>query len=310
MNITKAGAAVPEAGLPAEELEAINAYARTTLTAAEVFAFPVLLCDNEVDRDFERFAEETLLELQELFVGKTGIADHDWSTEKQLARIYRTELIAEPGRKNSLGLPYQYLKGWAYMLRTAENASCIAEIQGGIKRETSVGCAIKHRICSICGKELGSPDCGHRPGQEYQGRLCFGELREATDAYEWSFVAVPAQRGAGVLKGRRGRPSSLKELMETPQARNFAGEYRRLEQEAALGRKYMEGLRREVLRLSLLCDEQLHRGLVKSSAYMDEGELLDLREAMETRLEDKLPPATQLPGREATTAFDGAAYQV
>ena len=34
-----------------QELQAINAFAKAQLTADEVYAFQVLLCDNEVDRD-------------------------------------------------------------------------------------------------------------------------------------------------------------------------------------------------------------------------------------------------------------------
>ena len=39
----------------AEELAEINRFTRTPLTAEEVYCFAVRLCDNEVDRDFERF---------------------------------------------------------------------------------------------------------------------------------------------------------------------------------------------------------------------------------------------------------------
>lgn len=78
-----------------QELQAINAFAKTQLTADEVYAFQVLLCDNEVDRDHERFSVSTLRELSELFVGATGICDHDWRSENQVARIYRTELVTE-----------------------------------------------------------------------------------------------------------------------------------------------------------------------------------------------------------------------
>lgn len=123
-----------------EELEAVNAFARTELRAEDVYIFSVLLCDNEVDRDFERFSESTLRELGELFVGVTGICDHDWRSGNQVARIYRTELITESDRTTSYGSPYVYLKGYAYMLRTESNSELIAEIDGGIKRETSVGC--------------------------------------------------------------------------------------------------------------------------------------------------------------------------
>jgi hypothetical protein len=42
--------------------------------------------------------------------------------------------------------------------------------------------------------------CGHVKGRTYDGKLCWGELCEPKDAYEFSFVAVPAQRSAGVIK--------------------------------------------------------------------------------------------------------------
>ena len=58
-------------GVPAEaELAAINRFAKSPLRAEEVYTFSLRLCDNEVDRDWERFAPQTLEELAGLFVGK------------------------------------------------------------------------------------------------------------------------------------------------------------------------------------------------------------------------------------------------
>ena len=77
-RIKEAGAAL--AGLPArQELEEINALNGTSLRAEEVYAFCLRLCDNQVDRELERFPRETLEELAPLFVGKSGIFDHRWS---------------------------------------------------------------------------------------------------------------------------------------------------------------------------------------------------------------------------------------
>ena len=160
-----------------QELQAINAFAKTQLTADEVYAFQVLLCDNEVDRDFERFSVSTLRELSELFVGATGICDHDWRSENQVARIYRTELVTEKGKTTSCGEAYVYLKGFAYMLRTEANAELIAQIEGGIKRETSVGCSVAQSICSICGAEIGT--CSHEKGKVYGGERCCAVLTGA-----------------------------------------------------------------------------------------------------------------------------------
>ena len=44
-----------------EELALVNRQSRKELTAAEVYLFAVRLCDNEVDRDQERFPEKMRL---------------------------------------------------------------------------------------------------------------------------------------------------------------------------------------------------------------------------------------------------------
>lgn len=98
------------------------------------------------------------------------------------------------------GRDYRALIGFAYMVRTEDNKSLIAEIEGGIKKEVSVGCSVAKRICSVCGADGAKGGCNHIKGRSYGGKLCYVELDEPLDAYEWSFVAVPAQRAAGVTK--------------------------------------------------------------------------------------------------------------
>ena len=165
-----------EAGIAvtAEELARINRFAKKELRAEEVYTFAVKLCDNEVDRDFERFDRAALEKLSELFVGRTGIFDHSWSAGGQTARIYRAEVIEEETRTTA-GDKYCWCKGWAYMLRTEKNAELIAEIEGGIKKEVSVGCSAAKRSCSICGKDAGL--CEHERGKYYGGKLCYVVLR-------------------------------------------------------------------------------------------------------------------------------------
>lgn len=247
-------AAVKAVGAPEpEELALINALARRELEAGEVYTFTLRLCDNDIDRDFERFDDGTLDQLAPMFVGVSGVFDHQWSARGQTARIYRTEVVGGDGSLTADGRPCRYLKGWAYMMRTQENAALIAEIDGGIKREVSVGCAVEQVVCSICGQELDA--CPHEKGEEYGGQLCCGVLTGASDVYEWSFVAVPAQRKAGVIKS--------------------AG--RRLEDEARLGRKYLKALRAEMVRLAAITEPQAgHALLEKVSAKLDEEELLGL----------------------------------
>ena len=278
----------------AEDLALINGLAKAELTAEQVYVFTLRLCDNEVDRDFERFDNEALERLGELFVGRSGIFDHQWSARGQTARLYRTEVVREPAVRTRAGDEYRWLKGWAYLLRTEKNGELIAEIEGGIKKEVSVGCSAGRSVCSICGAEDG--DCGHAPGQVYDGALCFRELRDIADAYEWSFVAVPAQRAAGVLK-RFGRERE---------------EDRTLRKEAALGRKYLRELRREVARLAMLADDEADGAvLARAAERLEEPELLELRKSFEARAAKRFPAPVQLRRRDrAAETGDESAFLV
>ena len=265
MNINKQAGVDQALVLDEAELELINAMSKKTLTADEVYAFAVRLCDNQVDRDGERFPVEALEELAGLFVGKSGIFDHQWSAMGQTARIYRTELVREEGTLTQAGEPLCYLKGYAYMLRTDRNRDLIAEIEGGIKKEVSVGCAVAQSRCSICGENI--RDCPHEKGMTYDGRLCWADLVGATDAYEWSFVAVPAQKEAGVMK-------SMRQDME------------QLGREAELGRKYLRKLKDEVVRLGGLTELGLERDTLKAIAgRLEEPELEGLRAAFQRQVD-------------------------
>lgn len=180
-------------------LDKINGMTRRSFRAEELYTFPVTLCGNEVDRDGERFSNDALETLQTLFIGKTFIADHKPTMENQIARVYDTELVTTD-ELTSYGEPYKYLKGYVYMVRTEKNADLITEIDAGIKREVSVGCSATVKRCSICGKDILETPCEHIRGKEYEGKSCHYVLENVTDAYELSFVAVPAQAEAGVTK--------------------------------------------------------------------------------------------------------------
>lgn len=202
------------------ELKAINKYTLEPLTADQVFTFKAVLCDNEVDRDFERFNLKALQDLQKLFLGKTVIRDHAWSANSQVARIYSTELVPTTKATKS-GEAYTQLVAHCYMVKTAGNADLIAEIKGGIKKEGSVGCAVSSSICSICGTDNAKSYCRHWPGRSYEKeggpQVCTFTLAGARDAYEFSLVAVPSQKAAGTCKSYTGEiVYEGQEAQETP----------------------------------------------------------------------------------------------
>ena len=282
MEIKKATKAV-SSGIPtAAQLEAINGQAKANLTAEQVYVFSLRLCDDRVDRDYERFDTDALPGLAKLFIGKTGICDHKWSTDAQVARIFAAEVVQEEG--------VSYIKAWAYIRRGGHADEVIADIEAGIKKEVSVGCAMGYGICSVCGSEYGT--CGHQKGEYYDGQLCCAILKEPVDAYEFSFVAVPAQRDAGVLKtmGRGNR--TLKELADSFGAQE---EYRQLWKEAQLGRQYRKQIQDDVVRLCLALElgveEPTLRGIVEKAGAED---LLKFQKALDQRLMESLPVTCQL----------------
>ena len=218
-----------------EMLEQLNKFTRRQLSADEVFIFPVTLCDNEIDRDNERFSRKSLDELAEKFIGVTGIFDHDPKGGNQTARIFMTEVIEED-RENSIGERYAYLKGYAYMVRTDSNADLIREIDGGIKKEVSVSCTADRRICSVCGTDRRVKACHHVKGRRYDGKKCFVSLEDISDAYEWSFVAVPAQVCAGVTKKFEEDIPEAEDVPESVENTEAANEISREELETNIRR--------------------------------------------------------------------------
>ncbi len=248
----------------ADELELINRHTIKPLTEEEVFRFTLTLCDNEVDRDGERFSIPALIKLASMFDGKTGITDHNMKSECQTARIFKTWIEESETESTSAGEKYTCLKARAYMPLTPKNEELVKQIEAGIKKETSISCAVAKTQCSICGADLRKKGCKHRKGEEYAGKTCHTILSEPTDAYEWSFVAVPAQPRAGVTKAFEAEDgltiSQLKEksngydsiTLSLGAFEKLTDEVSRLEALAKDAELYRKGLEQQVTRLAAM----------------------------------------------------------
>lgn len=263
-----------------QDLELINKYTRRPFTEDEVYVFSAVLCDNDVDRDFERFTVESLFQMEKLFVGKTGIYDHSPKANNQTARIFDCRVEAVQGRKTSTGDDYFRLVAKAYMPRCKSSEDVIMQIESGIRKEVSVGISAKRAVCSVCGGERSTAPCGHIKGQVYAGELCYFELCEVTDAYEWSFVAVPAQREAGVIKSFE-KPSKkefegMNEIIKSltlgesvtlcvDDAKRLYEHITGLEKKARQGEEYRQDLEGEVLRYATLSKEGISRDTMMSA---------------------------------------------
>lgn len=304
-----------------QELEKINQFARRELKPEEVYTFKVTLCDNEIDRDFERFSDQALEGLAKMFVGKTGIYDHNPTGKNQWARIYDAQVTEEEGRQTKDGRPYRCLQAKAYMVRTAANEELIAEIEAGIKKEVSVGCSVQKRVCSICGADKAKETCVHQKGKEYQGRVCHLELDEPVDAYEFSFVAVPAQPAAGITKRfgwreeealpqdaleklfRGGQPLSPEEQIAAEKA------FSRLKAMSLLGEEYLACKRQELLRTAAFCRFPMEQEELEGmSRRLTAGQVDSLTAAIKSYCGGQAPvrqlaPKKEEPGREGLAAF-------
>lgn len=194
-----------------DDLRKINKYTLSPVTADDVFIFKATIADNEQDdRNYAPFDLKALQDLKKLYPGKTMLKDHSRMADNQIARVFDTELVQDASKLTELGELHTELIAKIYMIKTDSNKDLIAEIIGGIKKEVSTSTVPEKMVCNICGVDNMKEYCRHWPGREYDvtdgatgkttKRRCKMLLRGAKEAYELSFVAVPAQPRAGAHK--------------------------------------------------------------------------------------------------------------
>ncbi len=271
-----------------EILGRINKFTHRELKADEVYCFPIILCDNEIDRDSEAFSIEALKKLSTLFVGKTGIFDHNPKGSNQTARIFGTSLEVDSTRRTKTGTPYTYLKASAYMVKTSANEDLIKEIDAGIKKEVSVSCSIERHICSVCRSDVKTKACSHKKGKVYNGQKCYVILDSPTDAYEWSFVAVPAQVNAGVTKHYSDNFSE--EFIDNSDVEALKQKTLEVEAENQI---FKESLKRDIVKLSFLCHPEASKdALLRIAEGMSTSELIAMKSKLEKTSEGVFAPQT------------------
>ena len=336
--ITKSvGVCQSDDGVPAaEDMELISHYARKTPDAKDIYIFTVTLCDNEVDRDNERFSLDCITALKDMFTGVTGIFDHSMKSSDQTARIYKTQVVTDDSRITSSGEAYTRLKAWCYMLRTEKNRSLIEEIDAGIKKEVSISCSVKSRICSVCGKDMRTHDCPHIQGETVNGKVCHAVLCDPTDAYEWSFVAVPAQRNAGVSKSVRKHKKTDNDItfvdscepsqiiksinenqskgsiaLSAQQMKSLSGYILSMENEALAGRERRKNAETQIIALCAFtlpeADTKMLGNILKK---LDTQEVFMLHKAFENKAADVNAFVPEFTGEKKKELCDNAQFRI
>lgn len=191
----------------AQDVQKINQLTLREHAADELWVVTILAADNQRNRHDERLQIPALRQLAPTFVGRPGIVDHRWSAKEQNARIFDAWVETDDSVESHVkGERYTALYFKVYMLRTEATAAMRQDIEGGIRKETSIGFLVDWMavVCSVCGGAIYDwmGKCCHWPGEDYEGVLCLGEIpaHDGLEGVENSWVAVPAEPRAGAVK--------------------------------------------------------------------------------------------------------------
>lgn len=143
------------------------------------YTFDVKLFDNELDEVFERFSESALHRLAKLCCGTFGVF-----RGKPVAEVLEAHVVVEKDKRAKAGDLYKWVKARVKIPLTEKTSALVFEIEHGLRSKVNIGCSFRERICSICGVR----GCSHTPGEYYDGKLCYMELCDVDDIFEWGFV--------------------------------------------------------------------------------------------------------------------------
>ena len=194
-----------------KDLRLIKAFAVGDLSEDDYYVRREHLCNTLIDRAFERFTVGNLRQLKASIVGKSVLEGHDYRTAP-LGRYYRADT-------DKIG-DVTHLMPAFFMVREGAGPA-IANIEGGVWRDKSIGFNYESVQCDLCGGDyLSYETCPHIAGEWYpEDQVKRGghpeELQRddgqvmcsvnygtgKVEALEGSFVWLGCQYDANVVKG-------------------------------------------------------------------------------------------------------------
>lgn len=153
-----------------------------------LYYFDIHVCDNDIDRDNERFSLSALADISDKLPGVTIISDHDASSKNQIGRVESAEVVLDTQKLTKTGEPFFKVRAKGYV--PINKKALVEDIKLGIKKEVSISACAVSRWCDECKKEWLQTGCNHIGSTVV--------LSNISDVYELSFVAIPSQRNAGV----------------------------------------------------------------------------------------------------------------
>ena len=190
-----------------EDLLKINKLSLIPLKAEDVYVFELQSADDQVDRSYEHFSTKALKSMAELAVKNKipFITEGDHDHQHRQKNVYGVVFDAQV---KSGKLLYK-----TYIPNIPRNKNVLDAILTGLYSKLSVGFRMnpyKDFICDSCNKSLYSESCPHFPGGvDEKGKLVTATIKDVTDNFEISGVAVPCQTEAHI---RGGKSAELKSV--------------------------------------------------------------------------------------------------
>lgn len=187
----------PVSGATDEDLAAINRMpmVNRALTAEDVYVrvFDAINTRPIVSYGLILGAEE-VGEIAKKCVGAPVMANHDtgWLVGRLALPLGRT-FAASTFEQD--GVTWCRMKNWF----DRSEAANVEKMDTGVISEVSVSFDTPNPFeCTICGKDIESPECPHMPGEEYDGRKAWGRVRGVGDYYETSACWKGAAEGTRI----------------------------------------------------------------------------------------------------------------
>ncbi len=185
-------------------MAAINALALKALTPDDVAVFSLDICNDQIDKHHSRFPHDELTRINAMIPGRPFMERHDLRGTLPRGTFFRSQLASHDGMLS--------VRPDVFMLRTEENKDFIANIEGGVYRETSIGIAFMRPECSICGKDI--RECRHIPGRDYDGAMCHYVMHDVREVIEGSIVPAGSQ-GTKIVAAMRAALSQTGDLLDS-----------------------------------------------------------------------------------------------
>lgn len=168
------------------------------LTAENTYVFTFQSADMEVDRGAEHFARKALEKMAILAVKNRipyiteGDYDHQWRQKNVYGQVF--DASVKSGK-----LLYK-----VYIPEIPRTKNVLDSIFTGLYHKLSVGFALDpytDYVCDLCSKSVFDDRCDHWPGMpDEKGAPCTVTIRDVTDNFEISGVAVPMQPDAHISR--------------------------------------------------------------------------------------------------------------